>query len=330
MAVGFPFRWIIEMTPVPPSSELDLRPVLAGVGRRLPMVFGGMLVAGLLVTAWAFLWPRPHEARTVLAAVGSSRLGFSLPGGGDAGLLGGSIRLGGGGVEATPEMIGYLLNAETVLLTVAEQPTAAGLTIGEAVAGKSLAAMGAEAMLRKLRRHAGTTTARPTGLITLTVQHRDSATARALAAGIVAESQRLFATVASRQAGQFRQSQDARVDSAAIDLARAEENLLRFNQGNRVVVAGSRLALERGRLERAVLTTQSVYQSAINDRESARARELEVTPALAVVEPIAATLTLEDRRPLSRGGFAGLVAGAALLLLFFLGEMLRSPTPPRP
>ena len=118
--------------------------------------------------------------------------------------------------------------------------------------------------------------------------------------------------------------------SAAVELRQAEEALLRFNEGNRVVGAGGRLALDRSRLERAVLTAQSVYQSAINDRESARARELEVSPALAVVEPMAASLLLEDRRPLARAGFAGLLAGAALLLLVFLVELLRAPTPARP
>ncbi len=318
------------MTPPAAADELDLRPILAGVGRRLPAMAGAALTAAVLVGAWAMLWPRPYEARTVLAAVGSSRLGFSLPGGGDAGLLGGSIRLGAGGVEATPEMVSYLLDAETVLLTVAAHAGPGGATLGEAATGGSLEALGAEAMLRKLRRHLRTTTARPTGLITLTVQHRDSAVARALGRGIVAESQRLFAAVTSRQAGQFRQAQDARVDTAAVELARAEEALLRFNEGNRVVSPGGRLALERGRLERAVLTAQSVYQSAINDRESARARELEVTPALAVVEPMAATLLPEDRRPLARAGFAGLLAGAGMLLLVFLMELLRAPTPARP
>jgi len=310
-------------------DELDLRPIFASVRRRVPAMLGAAFTAALLVGAWALLWPRPYEARTVLAAVGSSRLGFSLPGG-DAGLLGGSIRLGAGGVEATPEMVSYLLNAETVLLTVAGQAGPGDGTIGEAVAGGSVSELGAEAMLRKVRKHLRLTTARPTGLITLTVQHGDSALARALAGGIVAESQRLFAAVTSRQAGQFRQAQDARVDTAAVELRQAEEALLRFNEGNRVVSTGGRLALERSRLEREVLTAQSVYQSAVNDRESARARELEVTPALAVVEPMAASLLLEDRRPLMRAGFAGLLAGAALLLLAFLVELLRAPTPARP
>lgn len=312
-----------------PSDELDLRPIFTAVKRRARMVTMISLGLALLVGAWALLWPRPYEARTVLAAVGSSRLGFSLPGG-DAGLLGGSIRLGAGGVEATPEMVGYLLNAETVLLTVAAHPGPDGSPLGTAVAGGSLDQLGAEVLLRKLRRQVRLTTARPTGLITMTVRHADSAVARALAGGIVSESQRLFAHVTSRQAGQFRAAQDARVDSAAAELTAAEDALLRFNEGNRVVTAGGRLALERGRLERAVLTAQSVYQSAINDRESARARELEVTPALAVVEPMAATLVLEDRQPLALAAFAGLLAAAALFLLLFLIELLRAPAPPRP
>lgn len=311
------------------SPALDLQPILRAVRLRLPVILIAAAVVSLLVAGWALLWPRPHEARSVLAAVGNSRLGFSLPGG-DAGLLGGSIRLGGGGVEATPEMVGYLLNAETVLLTVAARPLADGTTLAEQVAGGTLESLGAEQTLRKLRRHLRVTTSRPTGLITLTVHHRDSTLARHLASGVVEEAQRLFATVTSSQAGQFRRAQDARVDSAATQLATAEERLLRFNEGNRVVVAGSRLALERSRLERDVLTAQSVFQSAISDRESARARELEVTPALAVVEPMPARLPREERRVVALAAFAGVITGAALLLVFFLVELLRAPMPRRP
>ncbi len=311
------------------TPVLDLGPILLAVRRRLPLVLMAAAAVAVLVAGWALLWPRPHEARSVLAAVGSSRLGFSLPGG-DAGLLGGSIRLGGGGVEATPEMVGYLLNAETVLLTVAARPLADGTTLAELVAGGSLDALGAERTLRKLRRHLRVTTSRPTGLITLTVRHRDSTLARQLATGMVEETQRLFATVTSSQAGQFRRAQDARVDSAATHLRAAEDRLLRFNEGNRVVVAGSRLALERSRLERDVLTAQSVFQSAISDRESARARELEVTPALAVVEPMPARLPLEERRIMALAAFAGVITGAALLLFLFLVELLRAPMPRRP
>lgn len=311
------------------SPVLDLGAMLVAVRRRLPAILMVSAAVAVLVAGWALLWPRPHEARSVLAAVGSSRLGISLPGM-DAGLLGGSIRLGGGGVEATPEMVGYLLNAETVLLTVASHPLPEGGTLAERVAGGSVEELGAEQTLRKLRRHLRVTTARPTGLITLTVRHRDSTLARQLATGIVEEAQRLFATVTSSQAGQFRRAQDARVDSAATNLEEAEDRLLRFNQGNRVVIAGSRLALERSRLERNVLTAQSVFQSAISDRESARARELEVTPALAVVEPMPVRLPLEERRVVALAAFAGLLTGAALLLVFFLVELLRAPMPRRP
>lgn len=311
------------------GAVLDFRPVMTALRRRVGLI---ALVAGgvaVLVGAWAAFWPRPHEARAVLAAVGSSRVGLSLPGG-DGGLLGGSIRLGSGGVEATPEMVSYLLTSESVLLTVAARTLPDGESLGEVLAGGPPAELGAARTLRRVRRHVRVTTARPTGLITLTVRHRDSSVARLLATGVVEEAQRLFAEVASSQAGQFRRAQDARVDSAATRLAAAEERLLRFNEGNRVVVEGTRLALERGRLERDVLTAQSVYQSAVSDRESARGRELEVTPALAVVEAMPARLPTEDRRVLALAAFAGLLAGAGLAMAIFLRELLRAPLPTRP
>lgn len=308
---------------------LDFRPVMAALRRQVPALLAVAIGSAVLVGAWAMFWPRPFEARTVLAAVGSSRVGLSLPGG-DAGLLGGSIRFGAGGVEATPEMVSYLLTSESVLLTMADRSLPGGETLGEVLAGAPLTELGAARTLRHLRRHMRVTTARPTGLITLTVRHRDSVVARVMAAGTVDEAQQLFAEVASSQAGQFRRAQDARVDSAASRLAAAEDRLLRFNEGNRVVVEGTRLALERSRLERDVLTAQSVFQSAVSDRESARGRELEVTPALAVVEAMPSRLPREDRRVLALAAFAGVLAGAALAIGTFLWELLRAPLPARP
>jgi hypothetical protein len=316
-------------TPNDNHAVLDLRPVMVALRTRLATILVSALVVAGLVAAWALASPQRYEARTVLAAVGSSRLGLSLPAG-VAGLLGGGSQLAVGGVQATPDMVGYLLNSETVLLRVARRPAPVRGTLGERVAGGSLEELGAERMLRNLRRRLQVTIVHPTGLITLTVNYPDSAVARSLASGVVEETQRLFASVTSSQAGQFRRAQEARVDSAKVILAAAEEVLLRFNEENRVVVGGSRLALQRTRLERAVVTAQSVFQSAVSDRESARARELEDTPALAVVEPMPARIPIEDRHALARSAFAGLVAGAVLLILYFLAELLRAPMPASP
>jgi hypothetical protein len=296
----------------PRPVDVDLRVLLRSSMRTLRRI--GLVAAALAlaVAAWSLLAPRRFAARTVVSAVGPTRPGLngSIP----ASILMEGLRMGNGGIQATPELVNYLLTSETVLLTVARQPWQSG-TLGQAALGSTVEELGAARTLRRMRSHVRVVFSRQTGLLTLTVATRDSAVARAIAQGVVREAQTLFASVASSQAGQFRRAQQQRFDSAAAGLRAAEQALVAFTEGNRVVSDGTRLALERDRLGRRVTSAQQVYDYARNDLEAARAQELEQTPAIATVEALPAELPREDRNPLLQGVLAGLAVVVLGILL---------------
>jgi uncharacterized protein involved in exopolysaccharide biosynthesis len=303
-------------TRVEEGVVVDLRAALGSVRRKLGPLLLGTVAVMTAVAAWTLLAPRRYGARMVLSAVGPAQT--DLAGAGTSFLRESPFRLGGSGIQATPALVSYLLTSETILDGVARQPFR-DATIADALFGASADELGRATVVRRMRSRVKVLLARQTELITLTVALRDSVLARAVAAAIVADAQDLFAQVTSAQAGQFRRAQEARVDSARAELTVAENALLRFTVGNRIVQAGSRLALERDRLERGVAAAQQAYLSAIADRESARARELAQTPALAIVESLPVALPREEPRTVMRT----LLAGVAFLALALLAVVLR-------
>jgi len=296
---------------------VDLRAALRSVRPKVGPLLMVTVAIMTAVAAWALLAPRRYGARMVLSAVGPAQT--NLGGAATSFLLESPFRLGGTGIQATPALVSYLLTSETILDGVARRPFR-DATIAHTLFGAPADELGRATVVRRMRSRLKVLLARQTELITLTVTLRDSVLARAVAAGIVADAQELFAQVTSAQAGQFRRAQEARVDSAHADLTVAENALLRFTVGNRIVQAGSRLALERDRLERAVAAVQQAYLSAIADREAARARELAQTPALAIVEAIPVVLPREEPRTVMRT----ILAGVAFLVLAALALVLRA------
>jgi len=302
-------------------AELDLLAVLQSMRRWLKVVLFASLAAAGLTALWAAFAPSKYTARVVLAAVGPGKQGLSLSGAASS-LLGVALNLGGNeGIQATPDMVGYLLNSETVLVAVAQAPLN-GTTISQAIFHETFEAMGRNRTVDKMRDLLHITIDRQTGMIALEVQLRDSTAARSLVEGLLGHAQEQFADLTRTQASESRRSFEARVDTAQERLREAEERLLAFNERNRSVPARSRLALERERLERETATRQDIYHIALGDRESARAKELEARPALVVVEAMPAALPTQDRQVLLRASFAGLGFAAVSLLAFFIRELL--------
>jgi uncharacterized protein involved in exopolysaccharide biosynthesis len=296
---------------------LDLRAALRSVRPKVGPLLLVAVVVMISVAAWTLLTPRRYGARMVLSAVGPAQT--NLGAAASSFLLESPFRLGGAGIQATPALVSYLLTSETILDGVARQPFG-NATISDALFGAPTTELGRATVVRRMRSRVKVLLARQTDLITLTVTLGDSVLARAVATGIVADAQALFARVTTAQAGQFRRAQEARVDSAHAELTVAENALLRFTVGNRIVQAGSRLALERDRLERAVAAVQQAYLAAIADREAAHARELAQTPALAIVEAIPVVLPREEPRTAMRS----ILAGVAFLVLAALALVLRA------
>jgi capsule polysaccharide export protein KpsE/RkpR len=265
------------------------------------------LLAGIAAAAYSLSRPRRYEAALALTTVASPR-GSGLTQAFPASLLSGFTT----GLQPTPALIAQLVRSRTSMNEVARTTVPGrGATVAQLFGNLKPNAPDYE-VYRALMKAVSVSIDRESGLLLLSVTHRDSSLARFLAAGIVESVSRAFRTAARSQAHEVRQSQEVRVDSAARQLHRVEEQLAAFTRQNRVVTPYSAVAVENERLNRAVNLAQTVYTQVVSEREAAIGKELEETPAVVVVDPMPRQLV-----PMSRGTAAKavLAAGVVFMLL---------------
>jgi hypothetical protein len=275
-----------------------------------------LLLATILVTGVSFVLlvlfkKRQYRAEVVIVTVSQSE--------GGSGLAGVAASLSGAGPGPgfliIPELLTQLATSRRVLLEVGESQIAerGGATVVAALTGNT-AAMPSHLVERRMHQFVSAALERRTGLITIMVAHRDSALARLAVNRVVDAVSRVAVTTARAQAAEERAGQELRVDSAGRTLEEREKELIAFARANRVVTPYSLAALERDRLVRNVGLAQQVYSAAVNDREAARARELERTPAVVVVDPIPRQL-----RPLPRRAAVIAIINGMLFFAVYLG-----------
>lgn len=296
-----------------PEARVSLISILTPVLERWKLLLGVVVAAVALTVAVIVLAvPRRYEASTTLAAISSSRLPSAI--GGLAALSGLATD---NGFAATPDLLASLLESRRVLLDVASEPMAPGSSarVIDRVRGDEPATRLVD-VERAMRGLVGVSVDRRTGLISLSVQHRDSAVARAVAARLVETAGLTFLRLAKAQAAAKREGQEARVERVADKLRQAELDMIRFLASNRAVAPYSPAHAESERLEREISVAQQAYQQAVAERETALAHELEQTPALVVVDPVPAELA-----PLSKfTAFYGLAVG--VVVFFLLATLL--------
>lgn len=305
------------------NEEAGTRPasILAPLLER----WRALLVAAILASAAAVAFvllavPRRFEASTTLAAVSAPQLPSGL--GGLAALSGLANETG---FTPTPDLLSQLLQSRRVLLAVSETPAADGeaTSIADRVVEGSDPPPRLIDVERAMRSLISVSVERRTGLITLSVRHRDSAVARRIADRVVDVAGTTFATLAKSQAAAQRAGQERRVERLSAALRRAEVQLIDFLAGNRTLNPYSPATAERQRIEREISVASQAYTQAVNEREVALARELAQTPVLAVVDPVPPELS-----PVSRNTafFALLAAGLALFgmtTILSLREVMR-------
>ncbi len=304
------------MKPLSDDAWIGLQDLIEPVRRRLRLV-AGLFVGSMLVAAVvSMVWPRPYEATSVLATVGSGRsLGSLSQLAGAAAVIGG-IGVGQGDLNPTPELIAALLVSRKVLHAVGSMVSPSRVSLVEALVGEPVPS---SEVARRVKAFVRTGINPQTGLVTITARHRDSALARQVGAGVVEQMTRSFIDAARAQARGLRLAQEERLDSAKRQLGRAELSYRDFLRSNRDVGQYSLLSVERSRLARDLDVSNQVYLQATADRQAAVARELQETPAVVVVDPAPEVL---PRRPRDLGlkvalaGLVGLVAG--VLLAYFL------------
>ncbi len=285
-------------------------------------------VAGTVALIWAIvllLSPRRFEGTMVLVPVQGAHASAGLAGA--ASLLGGSLELGATGFEATRDVVAYLLRSRTVLLAAAGTPYL-GRPLSEPIVHRAPSIGNEELLLGELRHVLRVTSSKETGFVTVSVQARDSGAVRAFLGATVSQTQRVFAEVAQAQARELLRAQERRLDSANAELRRAEDQLLRFDEGNRLLTPRTRLSLERARLERGVTDAGRVYEQVTADRQSAIARELEEAPAIALVERLPGAMPPKPKRIFFRSLLLGLAVLGAGFLLWATRELVRSSMAP--
>lgn len=287
---------------------------------RLALLAGG--VVGVVTALVLILSPRSYQGIVVVVPVQNSRATGGLAGA--ASLLGSTLDLGSSGFDATKDVVAYLLRSRSVLLVAADEPYQ-GQPLAVAIARRQPEPGNEERLLAALRRALRVTTSRETGFVTMALRARDSGAVRAYLQAVMDHTQRLFTEVAQSQARQMVRAQERRVDSAASELARDEDALLQFDEGNRSLTPRSRLSLTRTRLERRVTDAARAYDQATLDRQSAIARALEDAPALAVVERLPGLIAPRPRRVLFRSLLLGAAAAGLILLGLIARELARGP-----
>jgi uncharacterized protein involved in exopolysaccharide biosynthesis len=96
-----------------------------------------------------------------------------------------------------------------------------------------------------------------------------------------------------------------------------------FLSANRTLSQYSVATLQRQALDRDILLTQNVYTQAVTDREAAKARELEETPVLVIVDSLAAQFGTKPRYSMIAALAGALAALLLSLFVIFLTEQFR-------
>jgi uncharacterized protein involved in exopolysaccharide biosynthesis len=315
-------------------SESNYKSQSSGfVGGLVPIIEGWKFVAGLALvaglTAIAVVQYRgpQYRAEMSLVSVASSKVG-NLGGGG--GLAAAASLLGGGGgsigLQSSPALVVKFADMDGVLNAVAMSPVKEGSPerVIERITGKPLSEIPENRIERIMRRYIHSSYDRSTGIININVTSKDSAIARVVATRIVAATRNKFTAAVRAQATELKNAQEQRVAVAEQDLARIESQMQYFLQANRQFQSYSNAAVEKDRLQRNVQRAQEVLNNAINDRESARSKELEDTPAVVVIDPLPARIPATEKHLGSITLVSAFVAGLFAMLLLMVRESFRS------
>ena len=293
------------------TPDVDGRVAIAAIlapllEHRRSLAFSGLAAA--LVTTAAVMLPRTtYDASIQLAVVTNAR---NLPNlsslGGIPSLLTGALGgLQSNGLQATPALVLAIMKSGDVMRSVGG--SGAGTPVGSIADRIKGRRVRAEKVPEVLASVVDAEIQPETGTLRLTVRLPDSALARHVADLVVEETRQAYVSIVRSQARQQRIGQEARVDSAASQLASAERALAVFEAANRNLTRYSEKTLERQVLERRVQLTQQVYLQAAAEHEAAVARELEVTPVLAVLDAVPSVLP-RSRRYLLLKVFLAMIA----------------------
>jgi uncharacterized protein involved in exopolysaccharide biosynthesis len=301
------------------EEGVDALTLLTPLVERRRQIIAGVIIISLVVGLIALASPRKYKAELSLTPVVNSRSATAL--GGIAALAGATLQ---SGYQLTPSRMVELIRSRTVLAGVGFSAlTGRNDRVIDRIIGERYARNDPEEVAKRVSLLVNSATNKETGTITVSVFHKDSALARIVASRIVDSASQIFVRTSKAQAQQLRIAQEARVENAAAQLARAEERLRQFNFANRATPAFSMAGLERDRLNREIQFAEQVYTQAATDREAAFARELEATPTVVVQDPLPSVLPKVRKRIIMKTVIAGFVSFVLLCAWALIAEITR-------
>lgn len=298
------------------EATVGLATLVAPIVERAWRVLLVAALVGAAAVGLVLARPPKYEAQIVAATVSN---GPTLSLGSAASLLGAGTQASG--FSANPALVSTLFESRRVLQAVGTSRLGEGGTrVVDAAEGAPVPGTQVVKVMDRLVR---ARVDKETGLITVRVAHPDSALARLIASRLIDETTRAFVGTARAQATEQRRAQEARVDSAARRLRRAQQQAQAFLSENRTLAEYSAGNIDRQALERELGLAETIYNKAVADRESAVAKELEETPVLVVVDPLPGELPRIPRFAVVIGFVAALAAMIFAVIWIFVGEAFR-------
>jgi hypothetical protein len=301
------------------EEGVDALSLLTPLLEKRRQIIAGVILVALAVGAYAASRPRKYKAELSLTPVENSKSASAL--GGIAALAGATLSTG---YQLTPAKMVELIRSRTVLAGVGLSPVPGRQErVIDRMLGERYARNDPEDVAARVGDVVTSATNKETGTISVSVLHKDSALARLVASRVVDSASQIFVRTSRAQAQQLRMSQEARVENAAAQLAKAEERLRQFNFANRATPVFSVPGLERDRLQREIRFAEQVYTQAATDREAAFARELEATPTVVVQDPLPSVLPKVRKRIIMKTILAAAVSFVLLCVWVLLSEITR-------
>jgi uncharacterized protein involved in exopolysaccharide biosynthesis len=178
--------------------------------------------------------------------------------------------------------------------------------------------------IRRLDRDVGTTTARQTGVVGVTVTTKDPSLSAQIAQRFLDLVNHFNVEVRQSQASAERRFAASRLTEARAELGEAESRVREFLEQNRDYRNSPMLIFQHDRLQREVSLKNDVFTSLAQLYEQARLDEVKDIPVITVIEAPQPP-ALPDPRALLVKGVLALVVGAALgVLAAFLVEFFAS------
>jgi uncharacterized protein involved in exopolysaccharide biosynthesis len=319
-----------EMTPnssgrFPPGDrESSLDDLLISVLRRRRMIGAFALVGALLGLATAVFTPRKYVASAAFipqSSDASSVSGLALA----ASQFGIQVPMSGG--MWGPSTYVELLGSEPLLHRIAVDSVAVAedggrrrslvdlLDIPEDTPGRRAART-----VDKLRKLILASEDKKINGVRIEVATRWPSVSLALAQRLVDAVSRFNLESRKSQAAAERQFVELQAQEAEGALRAAEDRLQSFLQRNRSMSGSPDLTFARDRLQRDVDLRQSLYTSLMQQKETARIKEVRDTPVITILESPQLPVRSRSRGAITKFVLGGIVATLLAILLVFVVE----------